>query len=44
MTGSKNMVDFLQQKCGDHEKFSYFVKLIYAKYVNQVRDNAKMHF
>ena len=36
------MVDFLQQKFGDHKNPSYFVKLIDAKYVNQVRDNAKL--
>ena len=41
-SGAEEMVDFLQQKFGDHENPSYFVKLTDAKYVNQVRDNAKL--
>ena len=39
---AEEMVDFHQQKFGDHENPSYFVELIDGKYVNQVRDNAKL--
>ena len=39
---AEEMVDFLQQKFGDHKNHSYFVKLIDANYVNQVLYNAKL--
>ena len=39
---AEEMVDFLQQKFGDHKNHSYFVKLIDANYVNQVLHNAKL--